>query len=115
MANPLKELGQVPHDQDNEAVILTNAIRNSEHREKFSRQVDYREFRLPEFVTLAYAIQVIHNEKLDMNIDMLLLKSATCPVRKYLSFEFIEQLLNNFDGNISDINEPVYRIAKELF
>ena len=97
MSNPLQDLGQVPVDKENEAIILVNAIKNDKHREKFSRQVDYREFRFPEFVTLAFAINVIQEEKLDMNIDMLLLKSKTCPVRKYLTFEFVQELLQNFE------------------
>jgi len=97
MANPLQELGQIPLDKDNEAIIIVNAFKNEKHREKLARQMDYREFRFPEFGTLAYAIKAIHDEKLDMHIDMLLLKSKTCPIRKYLNFEFIEELLNNFD------------------
>jgi replicative DNA helicase len=108
MTNPLQNLGQVPHDKENEAIILVNAIRNKQHREKFSHQVDYREFRMPEFNTLAFAIQAIHNEKLDMDIDMLLLKSKICPIRKYLEYEFIAQLLQNFSENISLQNFEVH-------
>jgi replicative DNA helicase len=108
MANPLQNLGQVPHDKDNEAIILVNAIKNKQHCEKFSRQVDYREFRMPEFNTLAFAIQASHNAKLDMTIDTLMVQSSTCPIRKSLSFEFIAQLLQNFDEDLSSQNFEVH-------
>lgn len=107
MANPLQDLGQVPLDKDNEAIIIVNAIKNVKYREKFARQVDYREFRFPEFTTLAYAIKVIYDEKLEMDIDMLLLKSKICPIRKYLDFKFIEELIANFN-EISPQNFDVH-------
>lgn len=107
MANPLQDIGQVPLDKDNEAIIIVNAIKNTKHREKFARQVDYREFRFPEFITLAYAIKSIHKDKLEMDIDMLMLKSQTCPVRKYLDYGFIEELITNFN-EVSDQNFDVH-------
>ena len=85
MANPLQDLGQVPLDKDNEATIIVGAIKNKKHLEKFARQVDYREFRFPEFTTLAYAVKAIYDEKLEMNIDMLMLKSQTCQLENILN------------------------------
>jgi replicative DNA helicase len=96
MPNPLADIGQIPVDNDNEALIIVNAIKSKPHREAFFRRIDYRDFRIDEFKTIAFAIQSIHEQKLDMNIDMLLLQAKKCPVRKYPDFSFIETLISNF-------------------
>lgn len=95
--NPLQDLGQVPVDENNEALIIVNAIKDDNHREKFTRQLDYREFRIDELKTLAYAIKEIHDKKLDVNIDMLLLKAKSCPIRRYVDPEFLSKLIDTYD------------------
>ena len=97
MAELTKGIGDIPVNIDNEALIIANAIKNERNREIFVRLVDFMEFRMREFQTMAYAIQAIENEKLDMNIDAIMIKSKTCPIRYYLDYKVIEELLTNFN------------------
>jgi len=96
MANPLKDIGGIPVNEDNEALIITNAIKNKKNREIFVRHIDYRLFRRKEFQTMAFAIQAIETSNMEMNTDAIILKSKTCPIKKIVDFEFIETLKENF-------------------
>jgi replicative DNA helicase len=96
MPNPLAQIGELSIDNDNEALLISNAIKDLNNRELFSRKIDYREFRLDEFKTIAFAIKNIHDQKLDMNTDMILLQAKRCPVRKIPDFKFIEDIISNF-------------------
>lgn len=103
MANPLKDLGQIPVDEENEALIISNVIKNSNHRDSFVKKIDYRLFRTEQFQNLAWAVKAIVDAKMDMNTDALLLKSKVAPIRKAIDFQFIETVIQNFP-EVSTIN-----------
>jgi len=96
MANPLKDIGDIPVDEENEAIIVINAIKNKTNREIFLRRIDYRQFRTPEFQTLSWAVIACAEAGMEMNHDALLLKSKLCPVRKIVDYKFIDGIINNF-------------------
>lgn len=86
-----------PIDKNNEASILSNAIKSAENREIFYRNVSYNKFRLKEFQTIAWGILEVMREGLEVNIDAILLKSKTCPVRYLVEFDFLSEIVKNFD------------------
>lgn len=86
----------LPIDVDNESVIISSAIQNTENTELFCKRLDYREFRKPEYKTIAYAINEVYTKKLEMNIDAILLYVTACPVRSTITFEFLTEVVTNF-------------------
>lgn len=87
---------ELPIDADNEALIITNAILDSKHREYFSKKVQHTDFRYQEYQTLAWGIIEIEKNKLAMDVDTLRLKANSSPVRKVVTVEFIQTLLDTF-------------------
>lgn len=87
---------ELPIDSDNEALIIANAIHDSDHRNTFAKKLQHIDFRHEEYQTLAWGILQIQKEELAMDIDTLRLKANTSPVRKLVSVEFIQTLLDTF-------------------
>lgn len=101
-----------PVDRDNEALILSNAIKNKENRDAFVRKLTYEQFRLKEFQTLAWGVIEAEKAKMDINIDAVLLKSKSCPVRYLVDFSFIQQVVDNFpELSIQNFLEHVEKLA----
>jgi len=96
MADINKTVGDLPINVDNEATIIVNAIKNEENREMFLKRVDYREFRMKEFQTLAFAIKAAHDVGADIEPRVLSLKSKSCPIRFYVDPEVIEGMLTKY-------------------
>jgi replicative DNA helicase len=88
---------QYPVDQDNEAIILANAIKDAGNREVFIRKVRYNQFRMKEFQTVSWGIIEAVKNGMEVNIDAILLKSKTCPVRYLVDYNFLVELCKNFN------------------
>ena len=109
--NPLQNVGDLPIDADNESLIIANAIKDKANREVFVSSVDYRVFRTKEYQTIAYAIKATHDANMDMNVDAILLKSKSSPVRKFVDYNFIQTLLDNFNAvSPTNFTEHVERL-----
>ena len=67
---------EIPVRKDNECLIISNAIQDAKHREVFLKKVSYLDFRLPEFQTIAWAIRRSHEDKMDVDIEAILLNSS---------------------------------------
>lgn len=92
-----KEFLTYPIDKDNEGLIIANAIISQESRNLFVRKVGYEKFRTKEFQTVAWGIIETIKSGIEFNIDAVLLKSKTCPVRYTVDYTFIKNLIDNFD------------------
>lgn len=97
MPNPLKDIGDIPIDIDNEGLIIANAIKNSDNRKEFLNRIDYLEFRQAEYQTLAWSIKSTVESEMELNPDAILLKSRKSPVRKPLDYNFIVSLTEKFN------------------
>jgi replicative DNA helicase len=86
-----------PINHDNEGLIISNALKNEENREIFYRKVTFDKFRVKEFQTIAWGIIETITSKLAFNLDAVLLKSKTCPVRYTVEYTFLQELVKNFD------------------
>ena len=86
-----------PIDQDNEALIISNALKSEKNRELLIKLVPYDKFRVKEFQTIAWGIIESSRSDLEINLDAILLKSKTCPTRQIIDFNFIQQLISNFN------------------
>lgn len=86
-----------PIDSDNEGIIIANAIKSPLNREIFVRSVTHNKFRNPQFKTVAWGIIEAVKDNLEINLDAVLLKSRSCPVRHSVDFTFLQQVVNNFD------------------
>ena len=84
-----------PADRDNELLLIANLMRDVDNRFYFSRQGKYKHFRFKEFQTISWAIVEAVNEELEINIDMILLKSKSCPVKYTVEFSFLKTILDN--------------------
>lgn len=98
-----KSIGDLPVNVENEALIIVNAIKSAENREAFLKRVDYREFRLKEFQTLAYAIKAAADVGADLEPRVLALKSKSCPIRYYIDPEAVAGMLMKY-GEVSSRN-----------
>lgn len=96
-------LPELPIDVDNEALILSNALKNTKNRELFIRKTDFLDFRYKENQVIAWAIKAVSDLNMDVNTDAVLLKSKSCPVRYNVDFTFIDSLLQNFP-EVSTVN-----------
>jgi replicative DNA helicase len=96
-------LPELPIDVDNEALILSNALKNTKNRELFIRKTDFLDFRYKENQVIAWAIKAVSDLNMDVNTDAVLLKSKSCPVRYNVDFTFIDGLLQNFP-EVSTVN-----------
>jgi replicative DNA helicase len=85
-----------PIDTENEALIIANAIKDDANRNAFIRMSSYDKFRSDEYKTLAWGVIEAVKENIAINVDAVLLKSKSCPIRKILTFEFINKLVENF-------------------
>ena len=92
---PLKKL-DIPIDVENEASILSNAIKNTKHRELLAKSVDYLDFQYKENQVLAWTLQEMHRANLMSNIDTILAKMLACPVKFKIDYDYIAQLTQNF-------------------
>lgn len=97
MSDLNKSIGDLPVNVENEALIIVNAIKNADNREVFLKRVDYREFRLKEFQTLAYAIKAATDVGADLEPRVLALKSKSCPIRYYIDPEVVASMLTKYD------------------
>jgi replicative DNA helicase len=86
----------LPIDEDNESVVISSAIQSKENLDIFCKRVDYRELRKLEYKTIAYALHEIHDKKLEVNIDAILLYSKSSPVNSTIDYKFINELITNF-------------------
>ena len=86
---------EYPPDRDNEVLIIVNLMRDEENRLYFSRQGKYKHFRYKEFQTISWAINEAVNEKLEINIDMILLKSKSCPIKYTVEATFLKTILES--------------------
>lgn len=94
MMNPLAM--EVPVDKDNEGHILANAIKDHEHQKTFARKCDVTQFRHPQFKAIAWAIKDIVDKNLQVDPDMILLKSKSSPYRTDIDFAFVDDLMSSF-------------------
>ena len=94
--NP-NELIEYPIDKDNETLIIANLIKSKENRDFFVRQGNFKNFRYKEFETIAWSVVEIETNKLELNIDAILLKSKSCPIKYLVTFEFIQEIIENFN------------------
>ena len=85
-----------PINTDNEALIISNAIQSETNRQIFTRLVSYEKFREKQFQTLAWGVLEAVRNDLDINIDAILLKAKSCPIKQMVDFSFIEKLITNF-------------------
>lgn len=86
----------VPINEDNEATILSNAIKNADHRKTFLR-VKPGDFRHPEFKAIAWAIQEIESVgTLTCDLDMILLKAKSSPFRYPIEYTLLSNLTDQF-------------------
>jgi len=102
---PLRKL-DIPIDVDNEAIILSNALKNDKLRELFSKTVDYLDFQYKENQVLSWTIQELQKTNLNCNIDTILVKSLSCPVKYKIDYEYVSQITQNF----SELPEDNFRI-----
>jgi replicative DNA helicase len=86
----------LPININNESLILSNTLNDEINREIFSRRVKYSDFRKKEYQTVAWAIHSIIQNKLEVNVDSVLLHQSKSPVRQPIDFEFITALIKNF-------------------
>lgn len=91
----LKRL-ELPIDLDNEALILSNAIKEPSNRSLFTKYVDYLDFRYKENQVIAWSIKELDSLQLEVNLDAILLKSKSCPVGYKVDFEFLDKLIQNY-------------------
>ena len=94
--NP-NELIEYPVDKDNETLIIANLIKSKENRDFFVRQGNSKNFRYKEFETIAWSVVEIETNKLELNIDAILLKSKSSPIKYLVTFEFIQEIIDNFN------------------
>jgi replicative DNA helicase len=113
-------LPELPIDLDNEALILSNAMKNKKNLELFVRKTDFLDFRYKESQVIAWSIKEVQKLGMEVNVDAVLLKSKACPVRYNIDLEFLENLVNsspevteiNFDNHISKLQ--LDKIKSEL-
>jgi len=99
---------ELPVRQDNEALILANAIKDVKNREMFIKRVMYNDFRTEEFKTVAWAIKRAVDEKMEITIDSILLKSSSSPVRNTLTATFLNDITTNYKAvNLSDYERHI--------
>lgn len=96
-------LPELPIDLDNEALILSNALKNKKNRDLFIRKTDYLDFRYKENQVVAWAIKAVEEQKMDVNSDAVLLKAKSCPVRYNVDYNFIDSLIQNFP-EVGEVN-----------
>jgi len=94
---PITTLVEYPINYENEALILANAIKDEINREIFVRKVPYDRFLTEKFRVVAWGIIESINSNMTVNIDSILLKSKTCPIKHELDFEFLKDLIDNYD------------------
>ena len=85
-----------PIDMDNEATIISNVIQDSENRNYFLRQGNWKVFRQKEYQTVSWAVLECGNDNIDVNYESILLKSKSCPIRFFVTFEFLSSLVSNY-------------------
>jgi replicative DNA helicase len=85
-------LEDLPVDIDNEALILANAIKDEKNREILVNRVDFNDFRIKENQGIAFAIKQIHEKRLEMNPDTLVLMVKSSPVRYGIDFEYVQKM-----------------------
>ena len=88
---------QVPLSTDNEGVIISTLFSAVDLRSIIMKRVDYTHFRNPECKTIYWTICEIINSKLDLNIDLILLKSNSCPTRTFVDFTIVSNLIKNYE------------------
>ena len=102
---------ELPVKRENEALILSNAIHDYKNREMFMKKVAVSDFRMSEFRTIAWAIKKANEEKMDINIDSVLLKSSSAPDRNAITSIFLNDMITSF-GVVP--NSDYERYIKEL-
>lgn len=85
-----------PIDMDNEATIISNVIQDPENRNYFLRQGNWKVFRQKEYQTVSWAALECGNDNIDVNYESILLKSKSCPIRFFVTFEFLSSLVSNY-------------------
>lgn len=96
-------LPELPIDIDNEALILSNALKNKKNRDLLIRKTDFLDFRYKENQVIAWAIKAVNDLGMEVNIDAVLLKSKSCPVRYNIDFTFIDSLVQNYP-EVTEVN-----------
>ncbi|MFA5154347.1 MAG: hypothetical protein WC554_17490, partial [Clostridia bacterium] len=85
-----------PIDQDNEALIASNIILDGINREYFVKLGNWQCFRNDQYKTIAWSVIEAYNSKMEINLDAILLKSKSSPVKFLVTFEFLTSLITNF-------------------
>ncbi len=88
---------EIPVDIDNEASILSNAIKSNGNRELFSKMCNYLDFRMKENQTLAWTINELYENNLTPDIDTILVKAKSSPIRYSIDYEYINAVINNYN------------------
>ena len=86
-----------PIDIDNESIILANAIKSAENREVFMRLAPYDRFRVDAFKAVAWGITETIKAGLELNLDAILLKAHSCPIRTTVEYDLLQKLVTNFN------------------
>ena len=94
---------EIPVKKENECLIISNAIQDSKNREMFLKKVNYLDFRLPEFQTIAWAIKKSHEEQMDIDVEAVLLNSSKAPIKYLVTNELLSNLIGNYKV-VSSIN-----------
>jgi replicative DNA helicase len=92
---PIRKL-EIPIDVDNEASILSNVIKNGKHRDLFTKMINHLDFRYKENQVLAWTLQEMQRSNLVCDIDTILIKAISCPVKFKVDYEFVSQVIQNF-------------------
>jgi replicative DNA helicase len=96
MADIIKSIGDIPINVDNEGLIIANAMKSAVNRETFIKRVNWQEFRMKEYQSIAYGIITAAEEGATVEPSMVSLKSRGCPIRFYLDADSIDNLLNKY-------------------
>lgn len=103
---PLKKL-DLPIDVENEAVILSNALKNIKHRELFTKTVNYLDFQYKENQVIAWTVQELFRNNVECDIDTIVVKSLSCPIKFKVDYELISQIMQNFN-ELPEINLRIH-------
>lgn len=85
-------------DVENELLLVSNCIQNNENRNIILRNLSYKDFRHLDTQVLIWSLNELHNKKLEVNTDSILLYTKYCPisVSKNITFSYIEKLVTNY-------------------
>jgi replicative DNA helicase len=94
--NNLNTAYEIPIDQENEALLLSNLLQSEPNRKSIIKRCKPDHFRQPEFYTIAWSIFELISEKLELQLDTILVKAQACPRRNQLTYDFLKNITTNY-------------------